>query len=624
MKFGKKKALCFGLSAAQIFSLPVAAIVAYADETAKTATPNIYIDYSSKKLKGFATSGVTYNITGASVTPENGTCDIDSSMFGKTLEITATADGKSASDPQTLVIPSIPSAPNVKATYPRNGYIRFYNDSLTSVDNLMYSLDDGTTWSNYYDGGEIGSGRILVNDTILVKYAATSSSFESNQTGIRTPTSNTASLYFSAPQFKNLEFEYYEYDYLPITIKNIGPGDGYIKSITMDYGYFYVYNETATIRGGTENTDITIAPVVGLPVGTYTSKLTITWTDDLLAEHVVPLTVSVRVVPRPIPAYTMPTSVYKDEIGKDGTPVSFMSETGEISKISLVKFPSGYVRDSVVIKDKTAYFMQNAAVGDYMFEVIPVDYASYQRNYVTVSVVNDEYNPEIAKNTTQLTDKIGNAKRGDTIKVAVLSTITSAQVKAAAEKGLNFEVKVNNVYSWNISAASLADTASSLNLSLKDETIPTDDVKNAVFGKYTKATGLTVNASCGKGGVLSVNTGYTSTEKSPTFANLYKYNSKGVLEFQKVVRVNEDGTAEIPMEEAGKYSIVIAKETKLLGDMDNSCKLTSNDALMILRLKVSGEKVDAQNTPKAAFAGNKTVSARDALAILKYIVGKKD
>jgi len=82
----------------------------------KEPIPSIDINYVDETLTGFESSD--YAINGTIVTTENGVLNIDEIYYGKTVSIMKKGDGITTNDsePQELIIPARPSAPNVTAS----------------------------------------------------------------------------------------------------------------------------------------------------------------------------------------------------------------------------------------------------------------------------------------------------------------------------------------------------------------------------------------------------------------------------------------------------------------------------------------------------------------------------
>ena len=102
------------------------------------------------------------------------------------------------------------------------------------------------------------------------------------------------------------------------------------------------------------------------------------------------------------------------------------------------------------------------------------------------------------------------------------------------------------------------------------------------------------------------------------FANVYKLNG-GVLEFQRCVKVGNDGTAVIPgADAAGEYVVMVCEFSDLPGDADNDGVLSALDVSAILKEIVG--KAKSANAAVCDFNGDGEVNALDAAAALKAVV----
>lgn len=63
------------------------------------------------------------------------------------------------------------------------------------------------------------------------------------------------------------------------------------------------------------------------------------------------------------------------------------------------------------------------------------------------------------------------------------------------------------------------------------------------------------------------------------FANLYKKNADGSLEFVAAAPISKDGYTTLPISEAAEYILIISTETKKPGDINNDCKADLTDLI---------------------------------------------
>ena len=171
-------------------------------ETIPMATPEIEIDYENGVLKGFQGKYIyenyklqeqvlgkyDYYINGEKITPNypqiasdtpwnklldtpTGEVPIDESWYGKDISITVKSKGKGFTDsePQTLSIPSVPDAPDLK-------YNIIFDDegSVSSVDGITEEMEFRKVGTN-----EWGTGAITSAGEYEIRYKATENSFPS-------------------------------------------------------------------------------------------------------------------------------------------------------------------------------------------------------------------------------------------------------------------------------------------------------------------------------------------------------------------------------------------------------------------------------------------------------------
>ena len=194
------------------------------------------------------------------------------------------------------------------------------------------------------------------------------------------------------------------------------------------------------------------------------------------------------------------------------------------------------------------------------------------------------------KTTTieELTALISSAAVGDTVKAEGIRTIPSELVKAAAEKSLTLEVKLNNTYRWIVDTANLSDHGN-LDLDISAAVIPAV-LLDKVGGENLCSFNIYAN-NLGKGTKLCVSSDNKNTEQ--LFANLFLYSTTGELKFITCSPAASGGTAEIEIGMPGKYAVITDTETKMPGDLNNNCKIDLADILAMLK-----EFVDLPTEPK--------------------------
>ena len=223
----------------------------------------------------------------------------------------------------------------------------------------------------------------------------------------------------------------------------------------------------------------------------------------------------------------------------------------------------------------------------------------------------------------ELSDKIYDASRGSTVTAPRYTTTVSPDtLKDASDKNITIVIPVDNTYEWYFKPNEMQSVYSTLNVSVTKKNADITEV-NKIEGMSatdtvafeTKADGLGASAT------LTITTSSRSTDSYPQFANLYKNNINGRLEFVTVVPVGTGGKVVLPMSAAGSYTVVIAGETKMPGDIDNDCEFTIKDITLALSKFVNATspitrdqdfKLDHNNTGK--------VDIKDIMALLRDLV----
>ncbi len=188
------------------------------------------------------------------------------------------------------------------------------------------------------------------------------------------------------------------------------------------------------------------------------------------------------------------------------------------------------------------------------------------------------------------------------------TTVPAKIAGVIRDKKHTVEFVYDSVKSWvvrgaNVGAASVAEFAI-----LPGNT--DSSVLRGVFGADLRIGGTNVPAE------LKL---YFRDVFAGQFANVYKLNG-GVLEFQRCVKVGNDGSAIIPgADAAGGYVVMVCGFSDLPGDMSNDGVLNAMDANAVLKDIVGLES--GVNPLMADFNGDGNVNAMDASAILKRIVG---
>ena len=215
--------------------------------------------------------------------------------------------------------------------------------------------------------------------------------------------------------------------------------------------------------------------------------------------------------------------------------------------------------------------------------------ASSQCSITVGDHVPPEDKPSDKTTTVEELDKlISSAAEGDTVKAEGIRAIPAELVKAASEKRLTLEVKLNDTYTW------IVDTADISNKEDLDLDISTAVIPAVLLDKYGGENLCSFNIyakDLGKGTRLCVSSDHKNN--ATLFANLFLYSTTGELKFISCSPMTSGGIAEIEIGMPGKYAVITDTETKMLGDLNNNCKIDLNDILAMLK-----EFVDLPTEPK--------------------------
>lgn len=189
------------------------------------------------------------------------------------------------------------------------------------------------------------------------------------------------------------------------------------------------------------------------------------------------------------------------------------------------------------------------------------------------------------------------------------STTLPAEVISAIKDGkLTVEFVIDSAKSWVVCGDKIS-TVSAAELAAFQGNADSSALRG-VFGVDLRVGGTKVPAE------LKL---YFREVFAGQFANVYKLNG-GVLEFQRCVKVGNDGTAVIPgADAAGEYVVMVCEFSDLPGDADNDGVLSALDASAILKEIVGMAK--SANAAVCDFNGDGEVNALDAAAALKAVVG---
>ncbi len=170
---------------------------------------------------------------------------------------------------------------------------------------------------------------------------------------------------------------------------------------------------------------------------------------------------------------------------------------------------------------------------------------------------------------------IASAAEGGTVKAEGMRSVPADIIKAAFDKHLTLQVKLNDNYTWIVDTTKLSSQGE-LDLDISTAVIPAV-LLDKVGGENLFSFNVFAK-DLGNAAKLQV----SSERKNNGFANLFLYNTSGELKFVSCAPVRPDGTAELDIKDSGKYAVMIDSETKLAGDMDNNCAISMSDIASML------------------------------------------
>lgn len=197
-----------------------------------------------------------------------------------------------------------------------------------------------------------------------------------------------------------------------------------------------------------------------------------------------------------------------------------------------------------------------------------------------------------------------------------MRSLSSANLKAAAQKRLTLEVKLNDTYTWVLQTSKLPENPTPLDLELGTAVIPS--VLTEKLGG-TAANSFTVTEkNFGNAAELRVT---LKDPKKDKYANLFYYNSAGELEFSSCARIEADNTVKLPVTRSGKYIIITDNETMLFGDINNDGKFSLDDLREFLYIYANGLSTP-DKLGKHDINGDGKLSLNDLIELLNIYVNR--
>ncbi len=225
-------------------------------------------------------------------------------------------------------------------------------------------------------------------------------------------------------------------------------------------------------------------------------------------------------------------------------------------------------------------------------------------------------------NKTTWTDVAAQISSGNVTGAITLgksAAVPATVLKTLADKGQTVVFKVDDTFSWTVDGSNISGKIASASFAIGKADIPIYTINQApglanITAENTRTFKLD-KVSFGVKPILKANLGAANVG---SFANLYKLNENGVLEFVGTAKIAADGSAEVPVTADGSYVIAIDKESKLSGDFSNDGKLDVTDVSNLLKQLLSNNITTGSY--KADVNGDGQVNALDAIAILRAIL----
>lgn len=240
--------------------------------------------------------------------------------------------------------------------------------------------------------------------------------------------------------------------------------------------------------------------------------------------------------------------------------------------------------------------------------------ASSQCSIIVGDYVPPEDKPADKVTTAEeLAALIASAAEGSTVKAEGMRTVPANLVRAAYDKRLILEVKLNNSYTWIVDTAKLS-APNEFDLDISTAVIPA-----VLLNKIGGENHCSFNASAknlGSGAKLRISAEY----KTGTFANLFLYTTAGDLKFVSCAPIKADGSAELNIGASGKFAVMIGSETKLPGDINNDCKINVIDVLQIIELILDEYPDYNRDIKKFDLNNDETLNVTDVMLLIDLIL----
>ncbi len=226
-----------------------------------------------------------------------------------------------------------------------------------------------------------------------------------------------------------------------------------------------------------------------------------------------------------------------------------------------------------------------------------------------VTVGRPEAEPaDVVTTAEMLSELIGKAEPGSTVKANKTPLISSEILRAALAKNLTIEVKASDAVTYVIEPDKMKYIAP-LDLGTAAAVIP-----QVLLDKTGDTIIQTFTTNARNYGGVSVKTAITSRMPITCF---YLYNTYGELEHITSVPLKGQ-TVKLAFTDAGKYVITTSRVSHITRDLDNDCTLTFEDVNIALAIFLSIEGKATQDQIAAMdFDGDGAVTFNDINDILE-------
>ena len=221
----------------------------------------------------------------------------------------------------------------------------------------------------------------------------------------------------------------------------------------------------------------------------------------------------------------------------------------------------------------------------------------------------------VKQSWSNITTEIKNLPEGGklTVELNGNTSVPATVIAAIGNADAVVTFKISDKISVTIDGSEISGTVGAADLSVANSSANLSDYNFSIVGGTAENKML-----IGEIGVPARLNLVLDKKSVGKFANMMKLNkTTGKMEFVDVVRVNADGTASLKIGGKGDYVIVVDKETKMPGDLNNDMTMNAKDAATLLRSIVNSTELGKF---KADYNNDNNVNAKDAAKILRTIV----